>query len=342
VSVYVINPVTDPRWDELATRHPKASAFHQTGWLRALESTYGYELVGLTSAIPGAELRDGLVFAKVASWVTGTRLVSLPFSDHCEPLVRTASEAGEFGQWLTREANKQRWRYVEIRPLEPNADYGWEPASSFCFHSLDLTPRSEDIFRALHKNSIQRKVRRAEREELTYEVGRSPQLLREFYWLVVITRRRQRLLPQPRSWFANLVECMGARCQIRVARWNGVAVAAIFTLEHGKSTIYKYGCSDERFHYLGGMPFLFWKLIEESKAAGMTDIDFGRSDLDNQGLIAFKNKFGASRKHLSYYRYSTDPRDARSWDIPGVKKMFSILPGWALSAGGSLAYRHLG
>jgi hypothetical protein len=342
VSVYVINPLTDPRWGELATRHPKASAFHQTGWLRALECTYGYEFVGLTSANPRDELTSGVVFAKVASWLTGTRLVSLPFSDHCEPLIKTASDAGEFSQWLTHEANKHRWRYVEIRPLQPTADYGWEPASSFYFHSLDLKPSTEEIFRTLHKNSIQRKVKRAEREELTYEAGRSQQLLREFYSLVVITRRRQRLLPQPRRWFANLVECMGDRCQIRVARFNGVAVAAILTLEHGTSTIYKYGCSDQRFHYLGGMPFLFWKLIEGSKAAGMTDIDFGRSDLDNQGLIAFKNRLGTSKKRLCYYRYGTDLKGGRPYDIPGVKKMFSILPGWALSVGGRLAYRHLG
>ena len=48
----------------------------------------------------------------------------------------------------------------------------------------------------------------------------------------------------------------------------------------------------------------------------MSDIDFGRSDFDNQGVVvSFKNAFATSRKRLSYYRCSIDARDARSWDI---------------------------
>lgn len=46
------------------------------------------------------------------------------------------------------------------------------------------------------------------------------------------------------------------------------------------------------------MPFLFWRLIEESKASGVERIDFGRSDLANTSLIAFKDKFGTTRKSL--------------------------------------------
>jgi len=48
------------------------------------------------------------------------------------------------------------------------------------------------------------------------------------------------------------------------------------------------------------MPFLFWRLIEESKASGAERINFGRSDLDNDGLITFKDRVGARRKLLSY------------------------------------------
>jgi hypothetical protein len=30
-----------------------------------------------------------LVFCRVRSWLTGRRSISLPFSDHCEPLVES-------------------------------------------------------------------------------------------------------------------------------------------------------------------------------------------------------------------------------------------------------------
>src|SRR5712692_6936466 len=97
-----------------------------------------------------------------------------------------------------------------------------------------------------------------------------------FYMLLLLTTKRNQLPPQPRAWFRNLVECMSDKVQIRVARKNGAPIAAMLTLRHRSSVVYKYGCSDETFHSLGGMPFLFWRLIEESKASGAQQIDFGR------------------------------------------------------------------
>src|SRR5207245_5150625 len=132
---------------------------------------------------------------------------------------------------------------------------------SYCFHELDLTASLEQIFRRLHKDSIQRKIRRAEAERIEYEVGRSKQLVDQFYRLLLPTRRRHQWLPQPQAWFRNLVDCMGDGIQIRVARKDGNPIAAMLTLRHGATGVYKYGCSDEKFHSLVAMPFLFWRLI---------------------------------------------------------------------------------
>jgi CelD/BcsL family acetyltransferase involved in cellulose biosynthesis len=344
VNIHTINPLSDDRWDAFVRRHPRASAFHQTGWLRALNRTYGHQPIVLTTASSEDNLSDGIVLAQVSSWITGTRLVSLPFADHCEPLLDNSGQAGDFIHWLKSECDRRDWRYVELRPREQSQAYAWQSGNSFYLHCLHLGPGLEQIFQRLHKDSIQRKIRRAEKEKIFYEAGRSQGLLDEFYRLVVMTRKRQQLLPQPRKWFANLIEEMGEGCQIRVARKGETPIAAIFTLQHGTSLIYKYGCSNEEFHQLGGMPFLFWKLIEESKASGIHEIDFGRSDLDQPGLIAFKDKFGTSKKPLTYYRYTTKnvSEMINSSGAQNIRKIFSVLPNWALSMGGSIAYRHMG
>src|SRR5580693_4016008 len=86
MNTWQIDPIHDPRWAELVRRHPSASIFHTPEWLGALRRTYGYEPVAITTAPPGEGLRDGLVFCRIRSWLTGARCVSLPFSDHCEPL----------------------------------------------------------------------------------------------------------------------------------------------------------------------------------------------------------------------------------------------------------------
>jgi CelD/BcsL family acetyltransferase involved in cellulose biosynthesis len=343
--VHVISPLTDQRWDALIAQHPQASPFHQPGWLQALQRTYGYEPFVLTSAAPGEEMKNGMAFCRVSSWITGPRAVSLPFADHCEPLVGSEAELVGFADWLQAERTRQGWKYVEVRPLRlfPDPIPEWSPQHSYCFHELDLGPSLEKLFYGMHPNCIRRKIRRAEREGIAYEVGRSLELLEAFYRLLLITRKRLRILPQPRSWFQNLLECMGENLQIRVARKDGRAIAAILTLKHRRSVIYKYGCSDEKAHKLGSMPFLFWKLITESKAEGAEKLDFGRSDLENQGLIRFKSEFGAGQSNLTYYRSPVSEKQstpARHWKTAG--RVIAMLPDGLSCAAGRMLYRHMG
>lgn len=137
---------------------------------------------------------------------------------------------------------------------------------------------------------------------------------------------------------------MRGKIQISSARKNGNPIAAMLTLRHGSNVVYKYGCSDDQFHNLGGMPFLFWKLIEESKVSSAAEIDFGRSDLDQEGLITFKDRFGTSKKMLSYFRYpqTETGRLTDRWGPRAIQQIVSILPNAALRAAGRVLYRHMG
>ncbi len=226
----------------------------------------------------------------------------------------------------------------------PEAGNGLRPSGSYWIHELDTRPSLEQIFEGLHKNSFRRKIHRAEKEQLSYEVGNSQSLLAEFYRLLLVTRRRHLLLPQPRTWFKNLVECLGDKVQIGVARKDGVAVGAMLTLRHQSSIVYKYGCSDDHFHKSGVMPFLFWKLVEEAKATRVERIDFGRTDLDNEGLIRFKDRLGTTRKLMTYYRYSNgkEQKAMTGWRSRGFLGFCSILPDTLFTTAGGVLYRHIG
>jgi hypothetical protein len=344
--VYLIDPLTDVRWDDLVSRHPRATAFHQRGWLAALKETYGYEPFAVTPAAPAAPLEDAYVACRIKSWLTGTRIVSLPFTDHCDPLVSEASGERLLLDGLVRESANQRGSYLEVRPLSSSTrpEGGFENSETYCYHELDLSPSLDELFKALHKDSIRRKIRRAEETPLSYESGNTAELIGAFYQLLLITRRRHHLPPQPKTWFQNLMRQMGDAASIRLARKDGVAIAAILTLRHRAKVIYKYGCSDGAFHPFGGMPLLFWRLIEESKNSGAAAIDFGRSDAGNEGLIAFKSKFGAAKRPLAYYRYPrADKRHAGDWgDSRIARTVFSMLPDGVLSAAGKVLYKHIG
>ncbi|HTT17811.1 MAG TPA: GNAT family N-acetyltransferase [Candidatus Sulfotelmatobacter sp.] len=289
-------------------------------------------------------LENGWVFCRIRSWLTGRRLVSLPFSDHCDPLVESPDELLEISRGLATEREKNRWRYIECRFLSDQlAPENFERSEEFCFHRLDLQPSLDELFRGLHKNSTQRKIRRAEREGLTYEEGSSEEILDEFYRLLLRTRKRHRVPPQPRRWFSNLLKCFGSQLKVRAAKNNGTPVASIVTLRFKDTLVYKYGAADERFFSLGGMQFLLWQAIIEAKNEGLQQVDFGRSDLEARGLNIFKDRLGAKRSSLSYFRNpppsAGKPPSAR---LPRHHRVLSHVPYSLVATTGRLLYRHFG
>src|SRR5437660_378331 len=119
---YQLDPTTDARWAELVERHPRATVFHTVAWLRALQRTYGYEPVAFTTSSPTGDLKNVLVFCHINSWLTGSRLVSLPFSDHCEPLCDSDEDMNFLIRYLQTSLEHEKWKYLEIRPIHGNFD----------------------------------------------------------------------------------------------------------------------------------------------------------------------------------------------------------------------------
>jgi len=346
--VYEIHPLQDRRWSELVERYPSSSAFHTVAWLNALHHTYGYEPIAYTTSPPGACLENGLIFCRAASWITGRRMISLPFSDHCQPLLQSVESWRLLLSFLQSEVHRNGFRYIELRCLESPGSaltkLCYSVAARFTYHKLDLRPDLDSLFRSFHKSCIQRRIGRAEREHLVYEEGRSDPLLKSFYKLLVQTRRRHGLPPQPFVWFENLAACLGERLTIRQVSKDGQAVACMLTIAHGQTLVYKYGCSDGRFHNLGGVPLLFWMTIQNAKQAGFGELDLGRSEADNPGLVQFKNRLGAASSGLTYYRYPQPSSHSvtAEWGTRVGRYVFSRLPEALLVRAADLLYKHVG
>ncbi len=251
-------------------------------------------------------------------------------------------------EFLTCESSKRMWHSIEMRPPKQDSAIqhwgGLGTGHEFLLHRLSLQPSVADLFRRLHKDSIQRKIRRAEREGLQCEEGRSEELLRAFYDLTVMTRSRQGLPPQPYAWFRNVLDCLGEHAKLRVASKDGRPIAAIFTLHYKRTVVYKYGCSDAQWHNLGGMPLVLWRAIEDAKALGAAEFDFGRSDLGNRGLITFKEKFGAEPSKLAYKKFPNPSERfaGAQWADRTMKRVFAAMPEKLQVLAGKIIYPHIG
>jgi CelD/BcsL family acetyltransferase involved in cellulose biosynthesis len=294
-----------------------------------------------TTSPPDNALTNGIPFCQVSSWLTGRRMVSVPFADHCDPLVEREEDWSALLGAIAGATSRQR-QYVELRPRRACTERlaGFRTAATYFLHTIDLTPDLDTLFDNMHKSTVRRKIRRAEREGLTCEEGRSDALQRAFYDLFVMTRRRHRVPPQPFEWFANLMTCLDKDATLRVAFRGSRAVGAMMTLRHNDTLVYKYGASDAAFHNLGTMPFLFWKAIQDAKTRDLRMFDLGRSDTNDAGLCQFKQRLGATAETLGYVRYPYS-RDRGAFLGRVSQNVVARMPDSIFVLAGRLIYRHL-
>ncbi len=349
MQIYQLNPISDERWARFVGRHAKTSVFHTVGWLQALRSTYQYEPVVFTTSSPTGELKNGLLFCRIESWLTGHRLVSLPFSDHCEPLCDSGDDLNLLLSYVQTTVERENLRYLEVRPVNGNfgpmsGANGFQPATTYYLHVLDLRRDLDEVLRGLDRDCVQRRIQRAQRAGLTEKSGRSEDLLKEFYRLFVMTRGRHHLPPIPYKWFRNLIQFQGQALEIRLAYKENTPISGILTLRCKDTVYYKYGCSDTRFNKFGGMPWLLWRAITTAKANGASNFDLGRTEEENASLLAFKNHWVSEPRRLVYWRFpdASSLGSVNGWKLKMAKVLFSSMPTGLRTIAGKLIYRHIG
>lgn len=340
-----LDPVGDSRWLQLLSRAPEASIFHHPAWLRLLQATYGYELRACCLGGPDGMLLGGLPVATVSSRITGSRLVALPFSDLCPPLVASGAPHGAAAA-LARalEAFGQLRRLpLEVRgtgqvlPVAPSGE-------RFHHHVLTLEADAEAVQRRFAKAQAMRGVRRARREGLRAELRTDRHALAGFYRLHVATRRRLGVPTQPRRFILGLAELFdqGLGFVLCVRGGDRLMAAAVFLTSHDVLT-YKYGASDARFLAARPNNLLFMEAIRWGCDHEFRSLDFGRTHWGQEGLRAFKLAWGSEERELRY-RYLGGPlpraRDARVAST--LAAVIRRSPPVASRLIGEVLYRHAG
>ena len=339
-----LDPFVDSRWSRLIELHPHASVYQSIPWLKTLRDTYGYEPFVITTCPPGVALTNGIVVCPVKSPITGHRLVSLPFSDHCEPLLDRPDRFVVLENGLRTLRDNTHSKYVELRPQHSHDSSRFGKSARYFLHKLFLNSDLDNIFQRFHPSCIQRQIRRAECHNMVYSASRSDTALAEFYGLHIDTRARHGLPPQPLRWFRALRDSFRDQLTVHTLSHDAVPVASVLTLRHRDTLVYKYAASDIRHHALGATVLLIWNIIQGAKQANVFEFDMGRTDIRDAGLIRFKDRWGAERTELAYSRYpesaahSTMGHQSLSTSVP----FLAHAPRAFLKALGSIAYKHLG
>jgi len=319
-----------PRWREYAESRSDALPFHHPAWMRTLARTYGYRPFVL-----GVEDGDGGLAGGMPAMQVRRRWISLPFTDHCPPLGLSGAPLASLLDEARRHAGVTR---VEVHDELEGGFHG----AAAVRHVLALDRDPDAVLRTFHRSQVQRNIRKAERSGVAVRrAATADDVTGAFYRLHLGTRKRLGVPVQPKRFFARLWEEMlePGLGFVLLAEHEGVAVAAALFLAHGETVIYKYGASDAGAWGLRPNHAIFWDAIRWGCETGHRWFDFGRSDLEDEGLRRFKSQWGSEELPLVYTTFADEPpgagRSGRAL-APVIRRS----PAWVCRALGELLYKY--
>jgi len=327
---------------------PEASVYHAAEWRDAVIATYGYSAEYLASLEKG-RIAALLPLMLVKSWLTGTRLVSLPFANICGPIGRR----DHFPALLDRAlalAGERKAKALEIRTqagLNTFEDPRFASVSFFLTSIMDLDPDPQKIWKAFPSGGIRTEVRQAEKRGLTVERATTLDDLARFYDLFARLRLKFGVPPQPYAFFLNLWNHLGPdHSRLYVARHEGRTIGGLFSLGFGTALCGSYIGSDPAYRPSRVHQILYWKTIEAACLEGYKMFDFLRTAKKDEGIRFFKQRWNAREVDLEYRYYpevrgtaATVEETGKYALLTGVLKHAPFFVGKAV---GGMIYRHTG
>lgn len=302
MQIVSVDPQTDSSWQMLVDRDD-SSAFHSPEWIRVLAETYGLEIQAYILQDRQGRVRAGLPYCRIAD-IRGERIVTLPFSDYCDPLVDNRD------QWnsLIDKLLAHRCPIV-VRCLHNNlplADERFTLVKRAKWHGLDLRPDLDTVWCGL-RSSARRAIKKAQQNGVEVRIAEREEDLRAFFEMHLGVRKyKYRLLAQPYQFFANIwhnfIETQ--RGLLLVAIYQGEIIGGVLFLEWQDKLYYKFNASRSTHLFYRPNDLLIWEGIRYGKMKGYTYLDFGLSDWDQEGLTRYKRKFATEEKTISFLQYT--------------------------------------
>lgn len=325
--------------------------YSDPAWLELITSLYGYKLIPLTTTDSSGRITGFLPLCFLQSPLTGRRLVSLPFSDHCPLLAVDEASANALIDQAIQLTKEKQARYLELRTgqhetLAQRADLA---ASNLYADWLVPLESDADVTWARLRPTTRRKIRKARQQGVSVRLAESREDMRTYYRLHLLTRTKKHGMPsQPLAFFLRLWDTFApdGTLHLELAEYEGNVIAAHIAVFYGKTAHYLYGASDERYQELGAGYLLTWEEITWGCQHGYQQLDLGRTAYDNPGLMQYKRSWGAIEEASPYYYYpavrglATTSETSRKYQL--LTQCWKKLPLQLSAPLGGYLYKHLG
>lgn len=327
-NMHLLKYIDNNLYATLKENFPKFSIYHSKEWHTFLYFVFGWQVKGLIEYKNNGEI---IFFTPI---IKKHRLlkpvfISLPLSHYVPPLHKKGYDFNDLAKFLNEKIDVSNIEFnanLHVSQITDKKFYKDERNKTIILDLLDENGIQRDqkkIFRLFNKNSIQRKIKKANKTGIVVENEFSLNSMEKFVDMQIETRRRQGSLMYPSSFFSKLFSAFKETDHIRqfTAYYDGKnPVAGVIFAYYGKVAIYLYGASFSSKHYLrnGVNQIVMWEAIKEAINRRCHIVDFGKTPLINKGLLDYKKKWGGKVSDLDYTIYNANVAPKRS--MHAIKK----------------------
>lgn len=291
-------------WDKFVREAEDATFWHQIGWKRVIEKTFGHRAYYLM-AKENNEIRGVLPLFFIKTPFLGNFLVSVPFMTYGGVVSNMDKEVDKLlidrAIQITKELKAD---YLELRALR---DYGLGLEMNHDYFTFVFPLERNSLDEAWGKDLPYKKRRRVRKaKENGVEIRMGQKYLKDFF---EVFYRKWREFGTPSygfDFFENIRNEFEDDFDIIVAEKKGKIIGAHFLVFFKETIEVPWGGSPSECFNLRLNESLYWGIITHGYERGFSSVDYGRS-AKNSGIYLFKEEWGASPKPL-YYQYYLNKR----------------------------------
>ncbi len=354
-SVRQIDPLRDPEWDRFVENHPHGWLTQTSHWAQVLCASFQHLTPNYLVVEDSVSRRivAGLPLFRVESPLTGRRLVSLPFTTICDPLIDLPEHAEVLLDYLKDLIVSEQFKFVEIRTTRGNQALASSgrlfESNRFMGHEISLEQDLEEIeekMHLMHRRSVKQGQKRLKAQGLRLKRAENENDLNRFYELYTITRKKLQLPPFPKSFFQNIWKLLrpASMVEILLAEGRQEAFAGFLITKQGNYLSVEAIGWDLRYKAFRPNHLLYWEGIKSGKDEGFKSFGFGRTEDGNSGLMLFKDRWGTRKHPMPYYYF---PKSAAKSSVTvnpvlmnALKTVCTVSPAFVLPKIGKFCYRH--
>ncbi len=301
----IIEATNQQEWDKFITSHKESNflqswdfyEFHIARGKSVVRKLFknGEEIIGAYAGVIETAKRGrymAIAGGPIIDW-KNKKLVKAVFED------------------IKTEGNKHNCVFVRVRPqlelsdksLALMKELGLKRAPMFLSVEyagiLDLT-KSEDEILAGASQGFRRKLRKAEKNEITIETSKDPKIVKTFYEIEVKHAQRQKFIAFSEDFLTKQFAAFAKNDEVIMytAKKDGEILAQNFMIFYGDECSYHYGTSTDLGTKYSAAPLLHMEAMREARNRGIKRYNlWGIVGLDETkhrfyGVSEFKRSFG--------------------------------------------------